>query len=157
MRNILALCILLLVCSCRKDDSDYSIYRLVVDCEFCEVNYPTTAGHNRSETVRGTFTKEVRLSNRATITITVVSLNNVPELVYLRVYKDNVLSESLQGNRSVTATYIPTSKANPKEKNTNKGCGMYNGRSLTIGPKGGCYYINSNGNKTYVDRSYCKC
>lgn len=23
------------------------------------------------------------------------------------------------------------------------------------GPKGGCYYINSNGNKTYVDRSYC--
>lgn len=23
------------------------------------------------------------------------------------------------------------------------------------GPRGGCYYINSNGNKTYVDRSYC--
>lgn len=23
------------------------------------------------------------------------------------------------------------------------------------GPKGGCYYINSNGNKTYVDRSLC--
>ena len=23
------------------------------------------------------------------------------------------------------------------------------------GPRGGCYYINSNGNKTYVDRSLC--
>src|SRR5690606_19982179 len=151
MRNLLALCVLLLICSCRKDDSDYSIYRLVVDCEFCEVTYPTTAGQNRRETVRGTFTKEVRLSNRATIKITVVTFNNVvADLVYLSVYKDNVLLESLQGNRTVTATYIPTSKAKPKDKNTNKGCGMYNGRSLTIGPKGGCYYINSNGKKTYV-------
>ncbi len=25
-----------------------------------------------------------------------------------------------------------------------------------LGPRGGCYYINSNGNKTYVDRSYCR-
>jgi hypothetical protein len=23
------------------------------------------------------------------------------------------------------------------------------------GPRGGCYYINRNGNKTYVDRSFC--
>lgn len=23
------------------------------------------------------------------------------------------------------------------------------------GPRGGCYYINSNGNKTYVDHSFC--
>lgn len=37
------------------------------------------------------------------------------------------------------------------------GCGMYNGKSVTEGPEGGCYYINSNGNKTYVDRSYCDC
>lgn len=31
----------------------------------------------------------------------------------------------------------------------------YNGNPLYIGPRGGCYYVNSNGNKTYVDRSYC--
>lgn len=31
----------------------------------------------------------------------------------------------------------------------------YNGHVLQIGPRGGCYYINSNGNKTYVDRSFC--
>ena len=36
-------------------------------------------------------------------------------------------------------------------------CGSHNGKSLNRGPEGGCYYINSNGNKTYVDRSECKC
>jgi len=29
------------------------------------------------------------------------------------------------------------------------------GRSYIRGPRGGCYYINSNGNKTYVARSLC--
>jgi hypothetical protein len=29
------------------------------------------------------------------------------------------------------------------------------GRELHVGPRGGCYYINANGNKTYVDRSAC--
>lgn len=33
--------------------------------------------------------------------------------------------------------------------------GLYNGRQLYVGPRGGCYYINSNGNKSYVDRSFC--
>lgn len=36
-------------------------------------------------------------------------------------------------------------------------CGTYNGHQLYLGPKGGCYYINSNNNKTYVDRDYCHC
>lgn len=29
-------------------------------------------------------------------------------------------------------------------------------RTYIRGPRGGCYYINSNGNKTYVDRSLCQ-
>lgn len=29
-------------------------------------------------------------------------------------------------------------------------------RNLIRGPKGGCYYINRNGRKTYVSRSACK-
>jgi len=37
------------------------------------------------------------------------------------------------------------------------GCGSHNGHALHKGPDGGCYYINSNGNKTYVDRSECNC
>jgi hypothetical protein len=36
-------------------------------------------------------------------------------------------------------------------------CSTYNGNQLRTGPKGGCYYINSNGNKTYVDRDFCRC
>lgn len=36
-------------------------------------------------------------------------------------------------------------------------CGTYNGNTLYKGSKGGCYYYNSNGNKTYVDRSKCNC
>lgn len=32
----------------------------------------------------------------------------------------------------------------------------YNGKALHVGEKGGCYYINSTGNKEYVDKSYCK-
>jgi colicin import membrane protein len=31
------------------------------------------------------------------------------------------------------------------------------GRQLYRGPKGGCFYINSNGNKTYVEREDCRC
>ena len=33
----------------------------------------------------------------------------------------------------------------------------HNDKQLYTGPQGGCYYINSNGNKTYVDRSECDC
>lgn len=29
-------------------------------------------------------------------------------------------------------------------------------RGYITGPRGGCYYINGNGNKTYVDHSYCR-
>ncbi len=36
-------------------------------------------------------------------------------------------------------------------------CGTHNGKQLWTGPQGGCYYKNSNGNKTYVDRSECNC
>ncbi|WP_448698111.1 hypothetical protein ACFGVR_14920 [Mucilaginibacter sp. AW1-3] len=37
-------------------------------------------------------------------------------------------------------------------------CGTYkSGQQLYKGPDGGCYYYNSNNNKTYVDRSNCTC
>ncbi len=39
-----------------------------------------------------------------------------------------------------------------------RACGSYKtGQSLYKGPQDGCYYINSNGNKTYVEREACKC
>ena len=30
-------------------------------------------------------------------------------------------------------------------------------KQLNLGPEGGCYYVNDNGNKSYVDRSECRC
>ena len=47
--------------------------------------------------------------------------------------------------------------SNCTEKSDVYGCGYHNGHPLYKGPEGGCYYINSNGNKTYVDRSECDC
>ena len=39
-----------------------------------------------------------------------------------------------------------------------RACGTYkSGQSLRKEPEGGCYYINSNGNKTYVEREACSC
>lgn len=40
---------------------------------------------------------------------------------------------------------------------TSSGCGTHNGHQLYKGSSGGCYYYNSNGNKTYVDASECHC
>ena len=33
----------------------------------------------------------------------------------------------------------------------------YMGKELYSNPQGGCYYINFNYNKSYVDSSYCNC
>ena len=41
--------------------------------------------------------------------------------------------------------------------NSSASCGTYNGHILYKGPEGGCYYYNSNQNKTYVERSECDC
>lgn len=41
--------------------------------------------------------------------------------------------------------------------NVDTKCSVYNDNTLYIGKSGGCYYINSSGKKTYVDREYCNC
>jgi hypothetical protein len=50
--------------------------------------------------------------------------------------KDDTTSES--------ETFVPCGKTT-------------SGQQLYKGSKGGCYYINSNNNKTYVERSECNC
>lgn len=58
-----------------------------------------------------------------------------------------------------------TTKTRAKEKSVTASvfepdewpCGTHNGNQLITGERGGCYYINKNGNKTYVDRSECSC
>ncbi|MNK27352.1 hypothetical protein D3C87_457060 [compost metagenome] len=44
-----------------------------------------------------------------------------------------------------------------KDDSSPSNCGSHNGKQLHKGPKGGCYYINSNGNKTYVESYECNC
>jgi hypothetical protein len=53
-----------------------------------------------------------------------------------------------------TSTY---KNREPKNNNVSKPAPVKrsSGRQYIRGPRGGCYYINSNGNKTYVDRSLC--
>lgn len=58
---------------------------------------------------------------------------------------------------TVTVVTPPSSSTTTQPTAGDPKCGMYNGKQLYKGPKGGCYYINSNANKTYVDRSYCTC
>ena len=53
-----------------------------------------------------------------------------------------------------TMTYV---SCTPDTEEDEWECGTYNEHTLYTGPKGGCYYYNSNGNKTYVDRSECNC
>ena len=50
----------------------------------------------------------------------------------------------------------PGDESNELESNSSA-CGRHNGKILNVGPEGGCYYINDNGNKTYVSRSECHC
>lgn len=50
-----------------------------------------------------------------------------------------------------------TEVENNEEELSEWKCGTHNGKQLWTGPRGGCYYYNSNGNKTYVERSECDC
>lgn len=52
------------------------------------------------------------------------------------------------GNTNNNLYSHKTTLSNSKSNNTSS-------RTYYSGPRGGCYYINSNGNKTYVSRSLC--
>lgn len=55
-------------------------------------------------------------------------------------------STSIQDRADPGATRMPTSK--PKDPAASR-------REYTLGPRGGCYYLNESGRKIYVDRSNC--
>lgn len=48
-----------------------------------------------------------------------------------------------------------STKNNSQKSSKNKKKNSSTSRKYITGPRGGCYYINSNGNKVYVDRSLC--
>lgn len=54
--------------------------------------------------------------------------------------------------------FIVAADAQTRKRKPHRGTAATAGsmdRKLIRGPRGGCYYINRNGNKTYVDRSLC--
>lgn len=70
--------------------------------------------------------------------------------------KDNNEDNSDNNKNNITNT---TGKGKSKNNNSEQEwvCGEYRGKTLYTGPRGGCYYKQSDGEKTYVDRKYCKC
>jgi len=56
-----------------------------------------------------------------------------------------------------TGTILGTESTTGNNTETEWECGTHNGNTLYTGPEGGCYYYNSNGNKTYVEREECDC
>lgn len=91
-----------------------------------------------------------------------VAKNNVNGYLNIQVYMQGDLLSTVTTSDPFGSVNLSLSSLTKKATFTKRApeewpCGMYNGRGLITGPKGGCYYINSNGNKTYVDRSYCHC
>ena len=54
-------------------------------------------------------------------------------------------------------SYEKEIEANNKTNYNIGSCGKYKGKVTYKGSRGGCYYINKNKKKTYVDRKYCPC
>lgn len=80
-------------------------------------------------------------------------------------YSSIVLDETIrafiesktEGKRVATTNSESINKSNPQNRAATKSS-TYKSKASRVyhrGPRGGCYYINSNGNKVYVDRSLC--
>ena len=52
-------------------------------------------------------------------------------------------------------TLLSCTKDSGKNSKEGDSCGFYNGKKLYRGERNGCYYLQEDGQKTYVDRSHC--
>lgn len=82
-----------------------------------------------------------------------------PKVVYIEKEANNSSSSSSGSGFAPKNTITKSSKSTSNSGNrsysgtsrtTNKGVEYYNGHRVYTGPRGGRYYINSNGNKTYI-------
>lgn len=64
----------------------------------------------------------------------------------------NYVQYDVTSKEQTDVTKTTTGKSTDGKKSSSTGKPS---RSYVRGPRGGCYYINSSGNKTYVDRSLC--
>lgn len=58
-------------------------------------------------------------------------------------------------NNSSKRQFKPSNNSQNNNLNSYQESNYSTSRIYIRGPRGGCYYINSNGNKIYVDRSVC--
>lgn len=69
----------------------------------------------------------------------------------------NIKTATERANNNTSSTYrTPTYKSNSTYKRSNISTPSYSncsGKTIHPGPKGGQYYINSNGNKTYIKKN----
>lgn len=158
MKKLLPLLFLLIPFACSKDKEDETvIYRYEVECQQCSVSYTSSNGRTVTESVSGKMVKEIRFTIEIDVVINIVVQYSNTSPITARIYRNNSLVESGQSTGSYSVSHRSSNGGSSGSGGSSNGCGTYNGRSLRTGPKGGCYYINKNGNKTYVDRSYCKC
>lgn len=67
--------------------------------------------------------------------------------------KENSTAKTEFSNTKPTKKSKKTKKKRTTTASTRQDC-TYNGRTLYVGERGGCYYYTGN-SKKYVDRSYC--
>jgi uncharacterized protein YraI len=67
---------------------------------------------------------------------------------------DYLATDRREPQRSAPSTAMPLVSA-PVRTRTTQSARRSSSRHYIRGPRGGCYYINRNGNKTYVSRSLC--
>ena len=110
----------------KEFDQFIDVILLGFEDDYLKVNTPYGIGY-----VHRTYTVQGRKKN--------LKGNNQP----------NLNSNSLVKTKSFTnSTKSKSTTTGPSRKYTKT-------RRYIRGPRGGCYYINSNGNKTYVARSLC--
>lgn len=158
---IVLLVLFTLSTGCKKGSEEKDIISFEVICNGCSINYTDENGIPASESnIKTSFTKQY--TGDFDFEMYSSSITDIKVTVTRR--KGSAISNFFTGlyNKEFHLTYSSAlGRVNDGSNNgtpgTTYGCGLYNGKTLYLGAQGGCYYITSGGNKSYVDRSYCKC
>lgn len=114
-----------------------------------EVRYVTASSLNVRENPNASASILGRIAQSEEISV--LDRNNGWLLVQSRSAGRGWVSEQFTSTSRPTPVYRPPAPIAPIYTPPPQTSGRY-----IRGPRGGCYYINRNGNKTYVDRSLCR-
>lgn len=125
-----------------------------------------TSQNTTKENTANSFYSTPTTKNETPLSTDTVTEANVPvtrnQTTEVKSEEVKKQSSKIQSNKSSVSSQNLTTKSTSsvskksKKKKSGYGNSYTSGRSGYIrGPRGGCYYINSNGRKVYVDHSYC--